>query len=474
LKLAQQIWDTALGELQLQVSKPNYNTWLKETRGISYQDDVFIIGVPNIFVAEWLADRLYSLITRTLSDTLSKAVNVQFLTLVSPQAETRPASVCLADGGTSAKLMDPLRSTISKPEYAFDAVTIKQPARVFNLNPRYTFEHFITGECNRMAHVAAVEITEAQGCLYNPLFIYGNSGVGKTHLLQAIAHAVKARGPRVLYMRAEHFTSEFITAIKNRNAEDFRRSFRNTNVLLLDDLHFLAGKTGTQECVFHIFNELYDTNCQIVITSDRPPKALSTLQKKLRSRLESGLVVELQTVDTETRLAILKAKAKHLKVSIPPEVMNFLAAQFPNNVRELEGALNKVANCANLSHTKLDIKLAKKAVQDLLPGDAKQTVLFSPKQIIEAVGEHYEIAQEEITGKRRDKKTALARQVAMYLLREQNHYSLTEVGRMLGDRDHTTILHGQEKITAELKSNQTLVKSIDDIRQTLLSRKSTG
>ncbi len=472
--MPKQIWDAALGELQLQVSKPNYNTWLKETTGISYQDDVFTIGVPNAFVAEWLANRLYSLVKKTLAGIIGKQVEVQILIQPHSRTETYQPQAYLADGGTSTKLMEPLKATSFDPTHSLNYLA-KDPPKTFSLNPRYTLNTFITGECNRMAYAAAVEIAEGLISTYNPLFIYGDTGMGKTHLLQGIAHAAKARGLRTLYLSAERFTSEFVLAIKAGSTEDFRRKFRNIDVLLLDDLHFLSGKAQTQECAFHTFNELYDNNCRIVVTSDRPPKALSALQRKLRSRLAAGLVVELQPPDMETRLAILDTKSKSLNANVPAEVLRFLALQFPHNVRELEGALNKVATYAKLSRLQLelDMQFAKKAVGDLLPSKTEQSSAPSPNQILQAVASYYGIAPGAITGKQRDKKTALTRQLAMYLLREQNHYSLAEIGKILGDRDHTTILHGHKKITIELKTNASLAKAIDDIRQELKSQLSS-
>lgn len=476
MRSAQQIWEAVLGELQLQVSKPNYNTWLKETTGISYQDDVLVVAVPSVFIAEWLANRLYSLIKRTLAGITGRGVEVQFL-IQAPSQATRAAQPYQADGGSSAKLMEPPKTASFGSENNLDSIatnTTKESPNSFSLNPRYTLDNFVTGECNRLAHSAALEVVEGPGSIYNPLFIYGDTGVGKTHLLHAIAHAAKVKGLRVLYISAERFTNEFVTAIKAGKTEEFRLKFRNSDTFLLDDIHFLSGKAQTQECVFHTFNELYDNGCQIVATSDRPPRALSALQRKLRSRLESGLVVELQPPDWDTRLAILNAKAKRLKISIPPEVLQFLATQFPHNVRELEGALNKVSTYTKLSADKLDMRLAKKAVQEIVPSETRQAATATPRQTIDAVSEHYSVTAEALTGKRRDKKTALARQVAMYLLRQQNNYSLADIGRMLGDRDHTTILHGCEKIASELSTNHLLSKSIDAIRQELKARESTG
>ena len=451
MRPAQEIWEAALGELQLQVNKPNYDTWLRDTTGISYQDDLFVVGVPNVFIAEWLTNRLYSLIKRTLASITGKNVSVQFLTQSPGQLNVPLAHTCRADGGTSSKL--------------------KEPTKAPNFNPKYTFNAFVTGESNRLAYASALEVAEEPGHSYNPLFIYGDTGVGKTHLLHAIAHIAKAKGFQTLYVSSEQFTNEFVIAIKNNKLEDFRNKFRSIDILLFDDVQFLSGKAQTQECLFHIFNDLHADNCQIVITAACPPRALSSLQKRLRSRLEWGLVTDIQPPDLATRLTILNTKANRLKVAVSPEVLQFLATHFCHNVRELEGALNRVVTYSKLSNIKLDISIAKQAVQDIVTNDSPQEAVLTPKQILETVASYYGVTPQVITGKRRDKKTALARHVTIYLIREQNHCRLAEIGKLLGGRDHSTILHSYEKIASEASINPELSKSIHDIHQELKNRK---
>jgi len=447
LRSAQDIWEAALGELQLQVNKPNYDTWLRDTTGIGYQDDLFVVGVPNVFIAEWLANRLYSVIRRTLASIAGRNLDVQFLVRAPSEPDVGIARTCQADGGTSSR----------------SKLLTKAP----NLNSRYTFNTFVTGEPNRLAYAAALEVAEAPGYSYNPLLIYGDTGVGKTHLLHAIGHALKAKSPRLLYVNAEQFTNQFVIALKNNKTEDFHDKFRTADILLVDDIQFLTGKAQTQECFFHIFNDLYDNSCQIVVTSDRPPKALSPMTKRLRSRLEWGLIVDIRPLDLETRLTILNVNARRLKTSMPSEVLQFLATQFQHNVRELEGALNRVITYARLSGQALDVHLATKAVQDLVANDSQQETIFPPQQIMEAVASYYGVSPQALTGKQRDKKTALARQVTMYLLRDQNHCGLADIGRILGGRDHTTVMHGYEKMAAEVDVNPQLRASIDQIRQQL-------
>jgi chromosomal replication initiator protein len=464
LRTAHELWEVALGELQLQVNKPNFDTWLKGTEGISNQGDILIVGVPNIFVAEWLANRLYSLISRTLANIAGKSLDVQFVIHVPRHTDIHPVSRSLADGGTSTLIHESAKVVGSSKWEEFHAV-LDRESNINHYNSRYTFDAFVTGECNSVAFAAAMEVVESPGQIHNPLFIYGETGFGKTHLLHAIAHAAEAKGLRTVCTNAERFTTEFVTAIKNRNADEFRRKFRNADVFLLDDLHFLGGKAQTQECVFHIFNELYDQNCQIVLSSDRHPRALTSLHKKLRSRLDWGLVIDLSSPDFETRLSMLRAKAKTLKATVPPEVLNLLASTFKQNLRELEGALNRVVAYTKLSGNKLDTQLAMTAVHDLLPSDGQVIDGRPDESIIRAVASYFGLTPGALSGKKRDKKTVLARHVAMYLLREHNDYSLTEIGRMLGNRDHSTVLHAYAKISAEINTDSSLAASIQYICQ---------
>ena len=451
MKSAQSIWEAALGELQLQVNKPNFDTWLKDTSGISYRDGVFTIGVPNVFIAEWLRSRLHSLIKRTITGITGQPVDIQFAIRPLNQ-EAQPVGARQADGGTSTR--------------------IKGTASAFRLNPKYTFDNFVVGESNRLAYAAALEVAEDPGNKYNPLFIYGDTASGKTHLLHAIGHIAKAKGSTVLIASAEQFTTEFVIALKNNKIDDFHRKFRNTDFLLVDDIQFLSGKAQTQECLFHIFNDLYENNCQIVVTSDRPPRAIASITKKLRSRLEWGLIADLGIPDLETRLDILKVKSKQLNIAQPPsEVLRFLAVQFQQNTRELEGALTRVVTYSRLSGERIDMKLTAQSLADIMPKDSRQPAGPTPRVIITTVANFFGIDTESIKGKRRDKTSVLARQVAMYLLRERNHCSLAEIGTLLGGRDHTTVLHGCEKIASEIDVNPQLQESINEIRLKLKPRK---
>lgn len=448
---AREIWEAALGELQLQVSKPNYDTWLRETTGVHCQGDVFVVGVPNIFIAEWLTSRLHSLIRRTLTNIMGRVVDVQFVVRPPSQVDAHPVATLQADGGTATKP----RGSVSAPR----------------LNPSYTFDTFITGESNRLAYAAALEVTEEPGYRYNPLFIYGDTGTGKTHLLHAIGHAAKDKGHRVLLASAEQFTNQFIIALKTNSIDDFHNKFRSADVLLVDDVQFLSGKGQTQECLLHIFNHLYDNNCQMVITCDRTPRAIASVTKKLKSRLEWGLITYIGAPDFETCLAILELKTKQLNISVPLEVLQFLAAHFQHNVRGLEGALNRVTTYAKLSGTEINMEVALQALADTIKQGTHRQVTLKPELIIHTVASHFGIAPETLVGKRRDRKASLARQVAMYLLRERNCFALAQIGEMLGNRDHTTVLHGCEKIASEITTNPHLKKAIDEIRKELAVEK---
>lgn len=447
MKSPQDIWEAALGELQTQVSRANYNTWLKDTNGVSYRDKTFVIGAPSTFVAEWLETRLKSLIKKTLTSIIGNPVIIEF-TVTSLKSHAKPdMQPVYADGGISSKAS-------------------KFPAEA-SLNSRYTFSNFIAGECNRLAYAASLEVTENPGHVYNPLFIYGDTGLGKTHLLLSIGHAARAAGHRVLYTSAEQLTSEFVSALKSNSTDSFHSRYRNADFLLIDDFQFLSGKVQTQECFYHIFNELYESNCQIVVTSDCAPAAIASLEKRLRSRMQGGLIADLKSPDIETRLAILKTKAKQAKMSMSPAVLHLLANQFSHNVRELEGSLNRIFTYARLSGSELDVKTATQALADLIAGDTRNDTSLTPQRVIDSVASHYKLSVEALVGKRRDRKTSLARHVAMYLLRDQNNYPFSEIGKLFGNRDHTTVLHGCEKIADEISINPHIARSINELKKSL-------
>jgi len=352
MRSPQEIWGVVLDELQIQVSKPNYETWLKDTEGIDFDDDRFLVSAPNAFVAEWLKNRFASLIKNTLSNVIGKIVEVQFLVQAATQTNPQPAQAGQYDGGISIKT--------TKPFYHN------------TLNSKFTFDNFIAGKCNELAYTASKEVVMEPGQIHNPLFIYGDTGLGKTHLLHAIGNSVKNRTRRIIYTNAELITHEFVTALKSNKIDNFNDKYRNIDMLLLDDFQFFGGKKGTQQCFFHLFNDLQENDRQIVITCDSAPRDMQDIGEKLKSRLEGGLVADIKPPDYETRLAILEDKARKYKVSIPKEILEFIATHLHSNIRELEGGLNRIITYARLSSLPIDIELASKTLVSLM-GNADMT-----------------------------------------------------------------------------------------------------
>lgn len=435
MESAKEIWQTALGKLQIQVSKANYTTWLSDSQGLSCQDDTFIVGVPNVFVAEWLAKRLCPLVRKTLVDIMGKDVDVRF-EIHSREQPLRSPLVPQTDGGTSTK------------------------ATRYRFNPRYTFDNFVVSDSNRLAYAAAVEVGENPGSSYNPLFIHSTTGQGKTHLLHAIGHLTTNSGLQSAYITAEQFANEFVLAVRENQVDKFRSKFRNIHVLLVDDIHFLLDKRQTLQCFFHTFNELYSNNRQIVMTADCAPKDMRPLSTKLKSRLEGGLVVDLQPPDFETRLSILRAKSEQMTTPELEGVLHIVAEKICENVRQLEGALVYLSAQAKLAGAPITPETINKLLTRMT---SKQDI----RQLLRTVADHFSIPPEELTNKRRDKKTTLARHVAIYLLREGYNCSLSEIGKELGGRNHATILHGYEKIATALSTNPYLSDQIAEIKERL-------
>lgn len=445
MKSAREIWETALGELQVEITKPNFDTWLKDTIGLSYDNNCFTIGVPNAFVGEWLSNRLRSLIIKTLVSIIGEDTDIQFSIHASDHTITSPISSSQTDGGLSSRVR---AEVFSSP----------------GLNPKYTFNTFIVGNCNRFAYSAALEVAERRSEHYNPLFICSDTGLGKTHLLQAIGHVTVNKRLGTLYLTAEQFTNEFIRFLREDKNEGFRNRFRSVQVLLMDDIHFFSGKRQIQECFLHLFNELYQTNAQIVITSDRPPKLIPHLNNKLRSRFEWGLITHIFPPDMDTRLAILKTKTEERGQKIQPEVLQFLAEKVQGNIRELIGTLNRIIAYAQAKKTNLSLCLATEALTDMTTQTQNIT---APNFIIELVAGYFGITPEVLTGRKRDSKTSLARQIAIYIMREESHCTLTQISQELGNRDCSTILYNYHKIKEQLKTELKLRSQIAEILQAL-------
>ena len=441
---ADQIWQAALGELQLQMTKATFDTWVKNTHVVSYEDGAFIIGVHNAFTKDWLENRLLTTIKRTLVGIVGRSVEVKFAVWAKEPPESDEA---LPLWQITAPLPD--ESAASGPPTM--------------LNPRYTFDTFVVGSSNRLAHAASLAVAEKPAEAYNPLFVYGGVGLGKTHLLHAVGYMSQQHCNEVLYVSSETFTNDLINSIRSHTTEEFRERYRNIDVLLVDDIQFIAGKESTQEEFFHTFNTLHSANKQIVISSDRAPKAILTLEERLRSRFEWGLIADIQPPDLETRIAILRFKAEQQAMPVPDEVIDLIAHQIQSNIRELEGALNRVIAHASLMRCPLAVEVAINALQDFGPAPGSLSVA----QIIEAVAQFYNLETEVLLGRRRSKGIVIARQMAMYLAREETDASLPQIGRALGGRDHTTVLHGYTKIHAQVEEDDRLRREMLAIREML-------
>ena len=437
-----QVWHAALGELQLQMTQATFDTWLRGSRLLKYEDGTFVIGVKNGYAKDWLEHRLLATIKRTLARLTGRTVAVKFV-VWNGEAQQENA-VSLLNPATSIPAQTPA----------------PPPA---NLNPRYIFDTFVVGTGNRLAHAASMAVAENPADAYNPLFIYGGVGLGKTHLLHAIGHACQAQGLRVLYVSSEKFTNDLIEAIRSQTTDGFRDKYRTADVLLVDDIQFIAGKESTQEEFFHTFNTLHGTGKQIVVSSDRTPKAMSTLEERLCSRFEWGLIADIQPPDLETRIAILRSKSATCTASVPDEILVLIASRIQSNIRELEGALNRVVALSELTHQPLTPEVAETALSNLLPQRSRVT----SDQIIDAVAHHFGVGVTALQGRTRSQAVARPRQIAMYLIRKETGASLPQIGAMLGGRDHTTILYGCERIADLIEEDVNLRREVITLRQRL-------
>ncbi|HZS90871.1 MAG TPA: chromosomal replication initiator protein DnaA [Chloroflexota bacterium] len=442
----EQIWRAALNELQLVLTPENYNTWLRDTRVVSDEDNTLTIGVPKAFHKDWLENKLNGRITSTMQRLGYGHHAVRYVVVADTPARPVPMPEAPAprrsrEGASAMPLFDQ-----------------SQPS----LSPDYVFETFIVGTSNRLSHAAALAVAADPGEQWNPLFIWGGVGLGKTHLLHAIGHRVRQNFPdkTVVYATCERFTNDMIQAIqRNQNAE-FRDRYRTVDVLLIDDIQFLAGREGTQDEFFHTFNELHQARKQIVLTSDRKPNAMSTLEERLRSRFEWGLITDVDMPDLETRVAILRAKAEKQKVPVHPAAIEYIARRAgQSNIRELEGTLKRVIAMALLHQVPVTDKLAAEALDSLAPSYKRKV---TATEVLNIVAQYYKLDLEVLKGPARDKGIALPRQVAMYLMREESDASLPGIGALLGNRDHSTIMHGCDKINRELKNENPQLRS--DIR----------
>lgn len=435
----QELWKEILHQISEKLSKPSFDTWFKDTQALHYHNNTITISVPNDFIKDWLEKNYITLIEDTLYDFTGTRMKAYLTT------------------STSVEQPEPQKATPKIPT---------QPANEDcrnALNPKYVFETFVIGTGNRFAHAAALAVAEAPAKSYNPLFLYGGVGLGKTHLMHAIGHFVLDHNPNanVVYLSSEKFTNEFINAIRDNSTDEFRNKYRNVDVLLIDDIQFLAGKESTQEEFFHTFNTLHEANKQIVISSDRPPKEIPTLEDRLRSRFEWGLITDIQPPDLETRIAILQKKAKADNLDIPSEVMVYIANQINTNIRELEGALIRVVAYSSLINQDMTVELAAEALKDIIPSARPQKVTIYDIQKI--ICDFYGIKIEELKGRKRNRSVVLPRQIAMYLSRELTDLSLPKIGEEFGGKDHTTVIHAHEKIQSMLRTDRNIQKTIQEL-----------
>jgi len=433
---APELWQQALRQLAQLVSPQNYETWLAGTEGLRRSDHFLVVGTRSEFITEWLQKRLRPLIVRTLTELAQEPLDVRF---------------------------EPLRSAESGPALRGIEGEQETAAARPRLRGHYTFDHFIVGPSNRLAFAASEGVASAPGRLYNPLFLYGGVGLGKTHLLQAIGHQASDAGLSVIYLSAEQFTNQLITAIQQRKQEDFRRRYRSADVLLIDDIQFIAGKEQTQQEFFHTFNELHEDGRQIVITSDKSPSLIPQLEERLRTRFEWGLIADIQPPDIETRVAILRAKAEEQHARVPDEVVHAIATRFTNNIRELEGSLTRVLAYQRLSGDPLNADLVQAALASLQPDEPRLPP--TPDLIIAVVCRYFDIARPGLLSQSREKRVAYPRQLAMYLMRELAQRSLVEIGNVLGGRDHSTVHHGWSKMQRLLVIDPDTKRDVANLRE---------
>lgn len=515
---AKQIWQTTLERLRSKVSEQSFITWFQGTAGLSFEDQILVVTVPTPFVKTHMDGRYIVMIRSALEEVAGQAIPVRFVvahdppaqsetldSLLSPSPISRPvkrnargsksrlaavpqkmvAESSFIANSTSPGIMRPVAhrspDAIPPSPYARNAGERYTDAQGFQpglffasegtLNPRYTFHAFITGKSNQLAHAASLAVAENPGRVYNPLFLYGGVGLGKTHLMHAIGHTGEAAGLNVLYVTSEKFTNEIINAIRFQKTEEFRAKYRQIDILLVDDIQFIAGKESTEEEFFHTFNTLHSANKQIIVTSDRPPKAIPSLQDRLRSRFEWGLLADVQPPEYEHRLAILRSKAESLRFAVPAAVIEYVARPECSSVRELEGALNRVIAFATLHDAALSVELASQALEQVygsvIPQPAISRTMLTAKAVLEGVCRYYHIEIERMQSKHRDRETAWPRQVAMYLMREETDASLLQIGTALGGRDHSTIMHGCEKVRTEMVRNEHARKEIYEVLESL-------
>ena len=442
-----QIWEKTLNLIKPELTEVSFTTWIKSIEVLSLEGNNIILGVPNVFTKDILIARYATLISNALKQITSKNFEVKF---VVPSEE----KVSLI-GESQKKSEGPANISVASNELVSN-----------NLNPKYTFDTFVIGNSNRFAHAASLAVADSPAKAYNPLFLYGGVGLGKTHLMHAIGHFILQNNPKakVVYVSSETFTNELINSIRHDRNVEFRNRFRTIDVLLVDDIQFIAGKESTQEEFFHTFNALHESNKQIIISSDRPPKEIPTLEDRLRSRFEWGLITDIQPPDLETRIAILYKKAQMENIDVPNEVLTHIAKKIQSNIRELEGALIRIVAYSSLTNSEITVELASEALKELFSSKARQ---LNVDLIKEVISNKFNIKIEDFNSKKRTRSISYPRQIAMYLARELTDLSLPKIGEEFGGRDHTTVMHAHEKISNDIKTDEDIRERIERITKEL-------
>jgi chromosomal replication initiator protein len=458
----EQVWQSVLGEIEISLSRANFVTWFKDTFISSFENNRVVICVPNAFVKKWLEEKYHKNILSALQNvTRQEIVEVIYKIELKKNNSSFQINVTNENEIDKEIVITTQRPTIPINNSNITSSNINR----FGLNPRYVFENFVVGKGNELAHAACLAVTNNLGKSYNPLFIYGGVGLGKTHLLQAIGNEVAKRTDKILYTTSEKFTNNYIQAVTGGKAKEFKNLYRNVDLLLIDDIQFMGGKDGTQEEFFHTFNELQQNDKQIVMTSDRPPKSIPAIEKRLISRFESGMVADVGKPDVETKVVILEQKSLEKGLNLDREVLVYIADQVQNNIRELEGALNKVIAFHQLKGLVPTIKTVKDVLGDFISNIQSRSM--SPKDIIEAVGKFYGVSVKDIIGNSRKKELVWPRQIAIYLIREELNTSYPTIGNELGGRDHTTAMHAYNKIYHEVKDNgnEKIKQELESVKQ---------
>ena len=476
-----ELWQAVLGELELSLSKANFTTWFRNTFIVSHQGDEVVIGVQNMFTKAWLEKKYH----REILQSLQNLTNQRLRSIVY-RVDTKPAGNEASKTDTSLVNSDPSNPSgdgsslqpmpaedvaseiyYSTPPHATPSSSSAQRFGEFSLNARYLFTNYVVGKQNELAHAAAQAVSTQPGGVYNPLFVYGGVGLGKTHLLQAIGNELLRKNPqtRVLYVTCERFTNDYINAVRAGHAREFKNHYRNVDLLLVDDIQFITGKEGTQEEFFHTFNQLHQNNKQIVISSDRPPKAIPTLESRLISRFECGMTADIGSPDFETRTAILEMKCREKNYLIEREIVHHISTVVQSNIRELEGALNKVIAFHQFKNIRPTLKTVKPILASFQPATTNKS--FTTRQVIQIVATYFDLQTEDLMGQSREKRFAFPRQIIMYLMREEMKASYPTIGAEIGGRDHTTAMHAYDKISTCLTENEKLQHDLETIKQRL-------